>query len=65
MKWPGMASGRAQSQPGEPEPDDFWCELVKDTSVEPDTIGRLTGLAREIAQKNGGEFDGWACPVMK
>jgi regulator of RNase E activity RraB len=54
------AGGKWQSEDGQ-----FWCELVKTTSVEPNVIAQETLYLRETAQKHGGTFDGWATPVAK
>ncbi len=43
----------------------FWCELGKETSIEPDVFYTKTAYLRRIAQKHGGDLDGWQTPVMK
>ena len=47
----------------EPAPDDFWCELVKQTPIEPNIIAPESVYLEEVARKHGGDFDGWACTV--
>lgn len=50
--------------PEEPQ-DDYWCELVKSTSIQPDTIAQICVDLDDLCEKHNGEFDGWACPVAK
>lgn len=46
-------------------PIEYWCEVKRETSVEADTIGRFTMFLRAEAARHQGEFDGWACPVIR
>lgn len=47
------------------EDDDgqFWCELNKTTPITPSVLLPDCIFLSEAAEKHGGEFDGWACPV--
>ncbi len=45
--------------------DDYWCEIVKTTSIEENTIAQICVDLDELSAKHSGELDGWACPVMK
>lgn len=49
----------------EPQPGDFWVEYVLDTSVEKFVMAPLVQELEESSHHFGGEFDGWACPVMR
>lgn len=43
----------------------FGCEFAADSDVSPETMAaRCAFLRREAIQQNG-DFDGWACPVVK
>jgi|GEM_PF-3429038 len=53
-----------EENPNEPD-DDYWCELVKTTSIQPDTIAQICVDLDDLCEKHNGEFDGWACPVAK
>ncbi|MFM9873454.1 MAG: DUF695 domain-containing protein [Fimbriimonadaceae bacterium] len=67
------AAGFGHSDPkdwGSPEDpvdpaEDYWCELTKTTSIEPETIAQVCVDVEALCESHGGEFDGWACPVMK
>ena len=41
----------------------FWCELCKETSIEPEVLFAKTAYLRRIAKQHGGEFDGCQTPV--
>ncbi|MBS1711517.1 MAG: DUF695 domain-containing protein [Armatimonadetes bacterium] len=44
---------------------EYWCVFVRTTSIEPEVVCQLSLDLKEVAEKYGGEFDGWASPVMK
>ncbi|MDH4388631.1 MAG: ribonuclease E inhibitor RraB [Fimbriimonas sp.] len=48
----------------DPAPGEFWCEFVKETAIEPSRMGLLVLELEALAAGHGGEFDGWACPVV-
>lgn len=48
----------------DPASGNFWCEFVKETAIEPSRIGPLVLELEALAVRHGGEFDGWACPVV-
>jgi hypothetical protein len=62
-----LSSSGTWGGPDHPEEpmDEYWCELVKSTAVEPIIIAEVCVELETLAKKFGGEFDGWACPVMK
>lgn len=43
--------------------EDFWCDLRRETSVDPETIASISIEVEDLAQAGGGFFDGWGCPV--
>lgn len=43
--------------------EDYWCELIKNTSIEPETMAHICAEIEELATKHGGEYDGWAGPL--
>lgn len=49
----------------EPAPDDFWCEIERETSIEEGVIADVCCILEEIAESNGGEFDGWQSPICE
>ncbi|ARU41338.1 hypothetical protein CCB80_09405 [Armatimonadetes bacterium Uphvl-Ar1] len=57
------ASWNSPEEPEEPS-EDYWCELVKTTSIEPSTIAHISVELEQLAEKYNGEFDGWSCPVV-
>lgn len=44
---------------------DYWMSVVADSNVEPDQMAERCVTLTEVAERHGGEFDGWACPVVK
>lgn len=40
-------------------------EFVKDTPIDEDTMAAICGELHELAFQAGGEFDGWATPMVK
>ena len=45
--------------------DDFWCELQLVTTVDEPTMTTLSIQVEDLAQAEGGEFDGWGCQIVK
>lgn len=61
----GLGFTLGQQGGWEPRPGDFWCEFVKETAIEPSVMGPLVLELEALAARHGGEFDGWACPVVR
>lgn len=48
----------------ETDTGEYGVQLTKDTPVLPDVIAAECVRLQELAEPHGGEFDGWACPVV-
>lgn len=49
----------------EPEgTNSFWCEVVIETDVQPRSIATRCAYLRRQARQQGGDFDGWATPIV-
>ncbi len=58
--------GFALSQAGTWDAEsDYWCELVRTTPIEPTLMLPICIRLHDMAERHHGEFDGWACPIVK
>lgn len=61
----GMGYSMGKQGTWDPEPDYLWCEFVRNTPIDPETLEPIVTELKNLAAEYGGKYDGWGCPVAK